>query len=110
MVSVEDMDKLFEVIRGVFGCIDVVVNSVGMMFYLKIVDGDLEGFDWVICINLCGVFIVFGLVVWYVECGGWIIVLFISVIVWVLFSYGLYIVFKFGVEGLVYVLVNELCG
>ncbi|MCJ0652591.1 SDR family oxidoreductase, partial [Pseudomonas aeruginosa] len=108
--SPEDMDKLFEATRGAFGRIDVVVNSAGTMPYLKIADGDLEGFDRVIRTNLRGAFIVLGLAARHVERGGRIIALSTSVIARALPSYGPYIASKSGVEGLVHVLANELRG
>lgn len=110
VASAEDMDKLFEATRGAFGRIDVVVNSAGTMPYLKIADGDLEGFDRVIRTNLRGAFIVLGLAARHVERGGRIIALSTSVIARALPSYGPYIASKSGVEGLVHVLANELRG
>ncbi|RCI73652.1 SDR family oxidoreductase, partial [Pseudomonas aeruginosa] len=110
VASPEDMDKLFEATRGAFGRIDVVVNSAGTMPYLKIADGDLEGFDRVIRTNLRGAFIVLGLAARHVERGGRIIALSTSVIARALPSYGPYIASKSGVEGLVHVLANELRG
>ena len=110
VASAEDMDKLFEATRGAFGRIDVVVNSAGTMPYLKIADGDLEGFDRVIRTNLRGAFIVLGLAARHVERGGRIIALSTSVIARALPSYGPYIASKSGGEGLVHVLANELRG
>lgn len=109
VASPEDMDKLFEATRSAFGRIDVVVNSAGTMPYLKIADGDLEGFDRVIRTNLRGAFIVLGLAARHVERGGRIIALSTSVIARALPSYGPYIASKSGVEGWC-VLANELRG
>ncbi|GAB3380789.1 SDR family oxidoreductase [Azotobacter armeniacus] len=105
-----DMEHLFARTRATFKRIDVVVNSAGIMPYLKIADGDLEQFDRVIRTNLRGTFVVLAEAARQVERGGRIIALSTSAITKSFPSYGPYIASKAGVEGLVHVLANELRG
>jgi len=76
--------------------------------------GDIEGFDKVIAINLRGTFLVTFLVMSeaaiHLSDGGRVIAFSSSVLAKSFPSYGPYIASKAGVEGLVRVLANELRG
>lgn len=105
-----DMEHLFARTRATFKRIDVVVNSAGIMPYLKIADGDFEQFDRVLRANLRGAFVVLAEAARQVERDGRIIALSTSAIAKSFPSYGPYIASKAGVESLVHVLANELRG
>ncbi|MBC3917940.1 SDR family oxidoreductase [Undibacterium sp. CY18W] len=106
----EDVAKLFATGKEVFGRIDVVVNSAGVMPMATINDSNLDAFDKVIATNLRGAFLVLAQAAQHVEKGGRIIALSTSVIAKSFPAYGPYIASKAGVEGLVHVLANELRG
>ncbi|WP_410210574.1 SDR family oxidoreductase [Aquirhabdus sp.] len=106
----QDMVHLFSETKRIFGRIDVVVNSAGVMANTPIIDGNLAQFDKMISTNLRGAFIVMSAAAQHIETGGRIIALTTSVIGASLPTYGPYIASKVGVEGLVRVLANELRG
>ncbi|MFZ6766613.1 SDR family oxidoreductase [Undibacterium sp. Di26W] len=106
----EDVAQLFATGKEVFGRIDVVVNSAGVMPMATINDSNLDAFDKVIATNLRGAFLVLAQAAQHVEKGGRIIALSTSVIAKSFPAYGPYIASKAGVEGLVHVLANELRG
>lgn len=106
----EDVAQLFATGKEVFGRIDVVVNSAGVMPMATINGSNLDAFDKVIATNLRGAFLVLAQAAQHVEKGGRIIALSTSVIAKSFPAYGPYIASKAGVEGLVHVLANELRG
>jgi 3-oxoacyl-[acyl-carrier protein] reductase len=105
-----DVSELFEKSAQAFGPIQVVVNNAGIMPLSPIVEGDVETFDKVIAINLCGAFLVLAQAAQHVVKGGRIIALSSSVLAKSFPTYGPHIAAKAGVEGLVHVLANELRG
>jgi len=105
-----DVERLFKQTLEVFGTIDVVVHSAGIMPLLPIAGGDVETFDKVITTNLRGTFVVLAQAAQQVSSGGRIIAFSSSVIAKAFPTYGPYIASKAGVEGLVRVLANELRG
>jgi len=110
VANATDVDRLFKEAVDTFGTIDVVVNCAGIMPLRPIAGGDLEVFDKVIATNLRGAFVVLGQAARQVSPGGRIIAFSTSVIAKAFPTYGPYIASKAGVEGLVYVLANELRG
>jgi 3-oxoacyl-[acyl-carrier protein] reductase len=106
----EEVARLFEETAAAFGGVDVVVNSAGIMPLAPIQQGDIEGFDKVIAINLRGTFLVMSEAAKHLSDGGRIIAFSSSVLAKSFPSYGPYIASKAGVEGLVRVLANELRG
>jgi len=105
-----DVANLFEKALQVFGRIDVVVNSAGIMPLSPIVKNDTELFDKVIATNLRGTFLVMAQAAKHVAEGGRIIAISSSVLAKSFPTYGAYIASKAGVEGLVHVLANEMRG
>jgi len=105
-----DVAALFARARQVFGRIDVVVNSAGIMPMAPIAEASLGDFDRVMATNLRGAFLVMARAAADLGEGGRIIALSTSVIARSFPSYGPYIASKAGVEGLVRVLANELRG
>ncbi len=104
------VDALFQGTLQVFGRIDVVVNSAGIMSLAPIGASSLADFDKIIATNLRGAFLVLGQAAEHLQKGGRIIALTTSVIAKSFPGYGPYIASKAGVEGLVRVLANELSG
>lgn len=104
------VDALFQGALQVFGRIDVVVNSAGIMSLAPIGASSLADFDKIIATNLRGAFLVLGQAAEHLQEGGRIIALTTSVIAKSFPGYGPYIASKAGVEGLVRVLANELSG
>lgn len=105
-----DVAALFERTKQVFGRIDVVVNSAGIMPMASINEASLADFDKAIATNLRGAFLVLAQAAANLNEGGRIIALSTSVIAKSFPAYGPYIASKAGVEGLVHVLANELRG
>jgi 3-oxoacyl-[acyl-carrier protein] reductase len=110
VANAADVERLFKQTADVFGPVDVVVHSAGIMPLGRIIDGDLELFDRVIATNLRGSFIVLGQAARHVSDGGRIIAFSSSVLAKSFPTYGPYIASKAGLEGLVRVLANELRG
>jgi 3-oxoacyl-[acyl-carrier protein] reductase len=106
----DDFTALFARAAEVFGTIQVVVNSAGIMPLAPIAKSDIASFDKVIATNLRGAFLVLAQGAQHVIEGGRIIALSSSVIAKSFPTYGAYIASKAGVEGLVHVLANELRG
>ncbi len=105
-----DVENLFKQTLAVFGGIDVVVHSAGIMPLLPIAGGDVVTFDKVIAINLRGTFLVLAQAAQHIASGGRIIAFSSSVLAKSFPTYGPYIASKAGVEGLIHVLANELRG
>jgi len=105
-----DVENLFKQTLAVFGGIDVVVHSAGIMPLLPIAGGDVATFDKVIAINLRGTFLVLAQAAQHIASGGRIIAFSSSVLAKSFPTYGPYIASKAGVEGLVHGLANELRG
>jgi 3-oxoacyl-[acyl-carrier protein] reductase len=105
-----DVERMFKQIIDTFGRIDVVVHTAGIMPVMTIAETDLAVFDRIISTNLRGTLIVFKHSAKNVSEGGRIIAFSSSVIAKSFPTYGPYIASKAGVEGLVYVLTNELRG
>jgi 3-oxoacyl-[acyl-carrier protein] reductase len=105
-----DVEQLFKTTLDMFGRIDVVVHTAGIMPMSKIADGDLQMFDKVIATNLRGTFIVLSQAAKTVSEGGRIVAFSSSVLAKSFPGYGPYCASKGGVEALVHVLANELRG
>src|SRR3984893_17725597 len=105
-----NVENLFKKTLAVFGSIDVVVHSAGIMPLLPIAGGDVATFDKVIATNLRGTFLVLAQAAQHIASGGRIIAFSSSVLAKSFPTYGPYIASKAGVEGLVHVLANELRG
>lgn len=105
-----EVQQLFEQAKAIYGRLDLVVHSAGIMPMAKIIPSSLPVFDQVIHTNLRGAFLVLAYAAESVENGGRIIALSSSVIAKSFPAYGAYIASKAGVEGLVRVLANELRG
>ena len=110
VANAADVENLFKKTLDTFGRIDVVVNSAGIMPLSPIAKGDVEIFDKVISTNLRGTFLVLAQAAQHIATGGRIIAFSSSVVAKAFPTYGAYIASKAGVEGLVYVLNNELRG
>jgi 3-oxoacyl-[acyl-carrier protein] reductase len=105
-----EVELLFQTTTGVFGKVDVVVHTAGIMPLFPIDNADLEAFDKVIGTNLRGTFLVMAHAAKQLPQGGRLIVFSSSVLTKSFPGYGAYIASKAGVEGLVHVLANELRG
>jgi 3-oxoacyl-[acyl-carrier protein] reductase len=110
LADVSGADQLFRATVEAFGRIDVVVNAAGIMPLKAIAEGDVEGFDRVIAINLRGTFLMMARAARQVAEGGRIIAFSSSVLAKSFPTYGAYSASKAGVEALVRVLANELRG
>ena len=110
LASATEIEQLFKTTLDIFGRIDVVVHTAGIMPMSNIVDGDLEIFDKVIATNLRGTFIVMSQAAKHVREGGRILTFSSSILAKSFPGYGSYCAAKGGVEGLVHVLANELRG
>lgn len=110
VANAPDVARLFEQTLALFGRLDAVVHSAGIMPLGKIAAGTLPDFDRVIATNLRGTFLVMSEAVSRLTNGGRIVAFSSSVIAKSFPSYGPYIASKAGVEGLVRVLANELRG
>ncbi|WP_213805017.1 SDR family oxidoreductase [Granulicella sp. dw_53] len=105
-----DVEYIFRETIQVFGRLDAVVNSAGIMPLFPIAGGDVETFDKVIATNLRGAFLVLSQAAKHLPEGGRIVAFSSSVLAKSFPNYGAYIAAKSGVEGLVRVLANELRG
>jgi 3-oxoacyl-[acyl-carrier protein] reductase len=105
-----EVEELFQKAVKVFGKIDVVVHTAGIMPLFPIDSAHLETFDKVIGTNLRGTFLVMAHAAKQLSSNGRLIVFSSSVLAKSFPGYGAYIASKAGVEGLVHVLANELRG
>ena len=110
VANADDVAGLFRSTAERFGKIDAVVNCAGILSMGRIADGDIQGFDKVIAVNLRGAFLVMSEAARHIADGGRIVAISSSVIAHPFPAYGPYIASKAGVEGLVRVLANELRG
>jgi 3-oxoacyl-[acyl-carrier protein] reductase len=101
---------MFDAAQKVYGGIDVVVNSAGVMNQAKIVDFDDATFDRTVAINFKGAFNVSREAARRVRDGGRIVNLTTSVTGVRLPTYAVYIATKCAVEGLTQVLAQEMRG
>lgn len=106
----QDVAHILAETRNVFGRIDVVVNSAGIMPMARITEDSLETFDKIIATNLRGTFLMLAHAAEHLDKGGRIIAVSSSVVAKAFPGYGPYIASKAGTEGLVHVLANELRG
>lgn len=106
----EEMARLFEQTESVFGGIDVVVNSAGIMSLAPIADMDLETFDRVQRTNVRGTFVVNQLAARKLRQGGAIINFSTSVTRLQMPTYGAYAASKSAVEAMGLILARELRG
>lgn len=59
VIDVVGMKVVFKWFVSFMGCIDVFFNNVGMFGFSGEIDGvDLDEFDYVLNVNVCGMFIV----------------------------------------------------
>lgn len=105
-----EVESLYAQARHAFGRVDVVVNSAGVMTLAPIADGDLDGFDRAVAINLRGTYLMMTHAAQVLPEGGRFIAVSSSVIAKNFPGYGAYIASKAGVEGLVRTFANELRG
>jgi 3-oxoacyl-[acyl-carrier protein] reductase len=108
--NAREVEELFQKAVTVFGKIDVVVHTAGIMPLFPIDSANLEAFDKVIGTNLRGTFLVMAHAAKQLSSNGRLIVFSSSVLAKSFPGYGAYIASKAGVEGLVHVLANELRG
>lgn len=106
----DDVRRLFDEARQVYGAIDAVVHSAGIMTLAPISPDHVDTFDRMVRTNLRGAFLVLGQAAAELTHGGRIVAISTSVIAKAFPHYGGYIASKAGVEGLVRVLANELRG
>lgn len=93
-----------------YGLFDVLVNSVGVVCYLLVIDIMLEDFDVVMNVNLCGVYFVIQVVVkGLIKVGkfGLFINMFFQMVYVGGIDWVVYCVLKFVVEGFIKVMVLE---
>src|ERR1700741_2671264 len=110
VANAADVERLFKESLAAFGRPDVVVHCAGIMPLFPIASGDVTTFDKVITTNLRGTFLVFAQAAQHVADGGLTLAFSRTVLSKPFPTYGAYIASKAGVEGLVHVLANELCG
>lgn len=104
------MARLFEQTESLFGGIDVVVNTAGIMPLAPIVDLDLETFDRIQRTNVRGTFVVNQLAARKLRKGGAIINFSTSVTRLQMPTYGAYAASKGAVEAMGLILARELRG
>lgn len=110
VADADDVARLFDATKKVFGRVDVVVNSAGVMHNAPIRPDSLAVFDKTIATNLRGSFNVLAQAAQHVEPGGRIIAVSTSVLGMAFPTYGPYVASKAGVEALVKILAAELRG
>lgn len=104
------MRIVFDQVEQMFGGLDVVVNTAGIMALGLIADYDLETFDRVIRTNVRGTFVVSQQAARRVRSGGAIINFSTTVTRTQFPQYGPYVASKAAVEGITLILARELRG
>jgi 3-oxoacyl-[acyl-carrier protein] reductase len=102
--------RLFDAAERIFGGIDVLVNSAGIMTLGAVADTDDEAFDRQVAINLKGTFNTLREGARRVRRGGRIINFSSSQVALLFPTYGPYVATKAAVEALTRVLAKELRG
>ena len=104
------MVALFEQTEQLYGGVDVVVNTAGIMLLAPIAEMDLTDFDRMHRINVRGTFIVSQLAAKKLRSGGALINFSTSVTRLQLPTYGAYTASKGAVEAMTLILARELRG
>ncbi|MCU1476509.1 MAG: hypothetical protein JWQ64_1202 [Subtercola sp.] len=105
-----EMTALFDRIEELYGGIDVVVNTAGIMLLAPLVDLDLSDFDAMMRTNVRGTFVVSQLAAQRLRSGGAIINFSTSVERLQQPTYSAYAATKGAVEGMTLILARELRG
>jgi 3-oxoacyl-[acyl-carrier protein] reductase len=105
-----DMATLFDRIEELYGGIDVVVNTAGIMILAPLVDLDLSDFDAMMRTNVRGTFVVSQLAARRLRSGGALINFSTSVERLQQPTYSAYAATKGAVEGMTLILARELRG
>ncbi|WP_449282231.1 SDR family oxidoreductase [Leucobacter sp.] len=105
-----EMGRVFDRVEEVFGGIDVVVNTAGIMLLSPIAELDLDDLDRMHRINIRGTFVVSQQAARRVRAGGAIINFSTSVTRTGFPGYGGYAASKAAVEGLTPILAREMRG
>lgn len=104
------VEQLFNRVKELFGGIDVVVNSAGIMLLDTIENFNLEKFDKMTRTNIRGTFVVNQQAARRLRSGGAIINLSSSVVKLSLPTYGAYAASKGAVDAMTMILAKELRG
>jgi 3-oxoacyl-[acyl-carrier protein] reductase len=105
-----EVAALFDQTEQLYGGVDVVVHSAGIMLLSALADLDLDGLDRMIRINLRGTFVVGREAARRVRSGGAIINFSSSVVKIALPGYTGYAATKGGVDAITLILAKELRG
>lgn len=105
-----EMAKLFEQAAALYGGVDVVVNTAGIMLLAPVVEFDLADFDRMHRTNVRGTFVVSQLAARRLRPGGAIINISTSVTRLQQPNYAAYAATKAAVEGMTLILARELRG
>ncbi|WP_213816065.1 SDR family oxidoreductase [Glaciihabitans sp. dw_435] len=105
-----EMAALFEQTQALYGGVDVVVNTAGVMLLSPIVDLDFADFDRMMRTNVRGTFVVSQLAARQLRSGGALINFSTSVSRLQQPTYGAYAATKGAVESLTMILARELRG
>ena len=106
----DDMAVLFDTAQDIFGGVDVVVHTAGIMPLSPLAGLDLETFDRVQRTNVRGTFVVDRLAAQRVRPGGAIVNVSTSVTRLQIPGYGAYAASKGAVEAMTLILARELRG
>jgi 3-oxoacyl-[acyl-carrier protein] reductase len=106
----QDMTKLFDETERLYGGVDVVVHTAGVLFQSTMADLDLKEFDRVLRTNVRGTFVVDQQAVRRVRDGGAIINFSTSVIKRALPTYATYAASKGAIDAITMILAKELRG
>ncbi|WP_199440221.1 SDR family oxidoreductase [Umezawaea beigongshangensis] len=104
------MGLLFDEAESVFGGVDVVVNTAGIMVLAPIAEFDLDALDRMHRVNVRGAFVVSQLAARRLREGGALVNFSTSVTRLQMPTYGPYAASKAAVEGLTLILARELRG
>jgi 3-oxoacyl-[acyl-carrier protein] reductase len=104
------MSAVFDACNELYGGVDVVVNTAGIMRLAALTDLDLADFDLMVRTNLRGAIVVSQQAARRVRAGGAIINVSSSVVKLALPTYTGYVASKGGLEGITHILAKELAG
>jgi 3-oxoacyl-[acyl-carrier protein] reductase len=104
------MSGVFDACTELYGGVDVVVNTAGIMRLAPLAELDLADFDLMVRTNLRGAIVVSQQAARRVRAGGAVINVSSSVVKLALPTYAGYVAGKGGLEGITHVLAKELAG
>lgn len=102
--------RMLDAAQAIFGGVDVLVNSAGIMTLSRLEETDDAHFDRMVAVNLKGAFNILREGAKHVRSGGRIITLSTSIVGTRLETYGVYAATKAGVELMTAILAKELRG